>query len=84
MSKVEDTVEAHFIVLGVSYEKQTRIPFDDWPWKKARSHQLKCDFYLPDVSAHRPFRLRSDYQDQSSGGFAIYFNWTLTRFEAVK
>jgi hypothetical protein len=48
MSKVEDIVEVHFIDLGVSFEKQTRIPFDDWPWKKARSHQPKCDFYLPD------------------------------------
>lgn len=48
MSTVEDTVETHLIDIGVSYEKQNRIPFDDWPWKKARSHQPKCDFYLPD------------------------------------
>ncbi len=47
MSTIEDAVEAHFIDLGVSYEKQTRMPFDDWPWKSARSHQPKCDFYLP-------------------------------------
>lgn len=48
MSTIEDFVEKHFIDLGVSYEKQTKMPINDWPWKKARSHQPKCDFYLPD------------------------------------
>ena len=47
MSVVEDTVEAQFIDLSVSFEKQIRIPFDDWPWKTSRSHKPKCDFYLP-------------------------------------
>ena len=48
LSIIENTVEAHFIELGVSYEKQIRIPFNEWPWKKAKSHKPKCDFYLPD------------------------------------
>ncbi|MEI6076408.1 MAG: hypothetical protein WCS94_12575 [Verrucomicrobiota bacterium] len=47
MSKLEDVVKTGLLEAGVTFECQNEMPLDVWPWKKPRSHKLKCDFFLP-------------------------------------
>src|SRR6266700_3362665 len=52
MSKLEDDVKAVLVNAAVTFECQNKIPLDKWPWKKSRSHQPKCDFFLPQASIY--------------------------------
>jgi hypothetical protein len=36
----------------ISVEGQTHMPLDDWPWKKPRSRQPKCDAFLPQANIY--------------------------------
>lgn len=47
MSQLERTIQAQLEQHEVRFEPQKRMPFDSWPWKNPRSHQPKCDFFLP-------------------------------------
>lgn len=52
MSKLEDDVKATLLNAAITFECQNKIPLVDWPWKRPRSHQLKCDFFLPQASIY--------------------------------
>ena len=52
MSKLEDEVEAVLVKAKVQFERQNKMPLDDWPWKRPRSHKPKCDFFLPQASIY--------------------------------
>ncbi len=47
MSELEHTIQAQLEQRKVQFEPQKRMPFDLWPWKRPRSHQPQCDFFLP-------------------------------------
>ncbi len=47
MSELEKIVADGLAKARIQFERQNRMPLDDWPWKKPRSHKPKCDFYLP-------------------------------------
>lgn len=48
MSQLERTIEAQLEQHRVRFEPQKEMPLDSWPWKRPRSHQPKCDFFLPE------------------------------------
>lgn len=48
MSQLENLIQIQMEQSGIQYEPQKRMPFDLWPWRCPRSHQPKCDFYLPE------------------------------------
>ncbi len=52
MSKLENEVADVLTKTNVQFEFQNRIPLDDWPWKRPRSHKPKCDFFLPQASIY--------------------------------
>ena len=52
MSKLEDEVADVLTRANVQFERQNKMPLDDWPWKRPRSHKPKCDFFLPQASLY--------------------------------
>ena len=52
MSKLEEYIEQLLIEESITFERQNKMPLDEWPWKKPRSHRPKCDFFLPDTKIY--------------------------------
>jgi hypothetical protein len=52
MSKLEQQIASLLSEKSVTFETQTRMPLDAWPWKVPRSHKPKCDFFLPAASIY--------------------------------
>ena len=52
MSKLEDEVADAMTKANIQFECQNKMPLEDWPWKKPRSHKPKCDFFLPQASIY--------------------------------
>lgn len=52
MSKLENEVADGLSKADIPFECQNKIPLDNWPWMRPRSHKPKCDFFLPQSSIY--------------------------------